>query len=214
MRPVNPLLRTAVLAVVASGLLVTPAAAAPEVPHEGGLVGRIDHPGPIRAVKQEAVEFFWYDCGHSQELEIPLERWAEKHRSDVTLRRVPAVWVGSREEQTQRGHARLYYTLEQLGEVDRLQLAVFRAVRERETDVTTEGTATAWAMTVGLDQDRFRAAYRSSAVEQATEEAGGLLTRYQVDELPTVLVQGGQRVQPSRDGGVAGMPAALDRLVD
>ncbi|MFD0573661.1 hypothetical protein ACFQ0T_36115 [Kitasatospora gansuensis] len=85
----NPLLRTAVLAAVASGLLVTPAAAAPEVPHEGGLVGRIDNPGPVRAMKQEAVEFFWYDCGHSQQLEIPLERWAEKHRSDVTLRRVP-----------------------------------------------------------------------------------------------------------------------------
>ncbi|MER5866725.1 thiol:disulfide interchange protein DsbA/DsbL [Kitasatospora sp. NPDC002040] len=209
----KPLLRTAVLAAVASGLLVTPAAAAPEVPHDGGLVGRIDHPGPVRAVKQEAVEFFWYDCGHSQELELPLERWAEKHRADVTLRRVPAVWVGSPEEQVQRGHARLFYTLEQLGQVDRLQLAVFRAVRERETDVTTEETATAWALTAGLDPDAFRAAYRSHAVEQATEAAGGLMTRYRVDELPTVLVQG-ERVRPSRDGGVAGMPAALDRLVD
>ncbi|MFD0573662.1 DsbA family protein [Kitasatospora gansuensis] len=104
--------------------------------------------------------------------------------------------------------------MEQLGEVDRLQLAVFRAVRERETDVTTEETATAWALTAGLDPDKFRAAYRSSEVERATEEAGELLARYQVDELPTVLVQGGHRVQPSRDGGVEGMPAALDRLVD
>ncbi|WP_405016447.1 thiol:disulfide interchange protein DsbA/DsbL [Kitasatospora sp. NBC_00070] len=209
----NPLLRTAVLAAVASGLLVTPAVAAPEVPHEGGLVGRIDNPGPGRAVKQEAVEFFWYDCGHSQQLEVPLERWAEKHRSDVTLRRVPAVWAGSREEQTQRGHARLYYTLEQLGEVDRLQLAVFRAVHERETDVTTEETALAWARTVGLDPAGFLTAYRSEEVQRATDAAAGLLTRYQVDELPTVLVQGGQRVQPSRDGGVEGMPDALDRLV-
>lgn len=209
----KPLLRTAVLAAIASGLLVTPATAAPEVPHDGGLIGRIDHPGPIRAVKQEAVEFFWYDCGHSQELEIPLERWAEKHRDDVTLRRVPAVWPGSREENVQRGHARLYYTLEKLGQVDRLQLAVFRAVRERETDVTTEETATAWALTAGLDADSFRTAYRSSEVEQATEAAGSLMARYQVDELPTVLM-GGQRVQPSRNGGVEGMPGALDRLVD
>ncbi|GAA3047321.1 thiol:disulfide interchange protein DsbA [Kitasatospora albolonga] len=212
------LIRTAVLATAAAGLLAAPvtagqATAAPEVPHEGGYVGRVDNPGPIRAVKQEAVEFFWYDCYHSRQLELPLERWSAKHASDVTLRRVPAVWAGAPEERVQKGHARLYYTLEKLGKVDEFQVAAFKAVNVDEQDVITEDTATAWAGTVGLDAEKFRAAYRSAEVRDLTEAASGLMAKYKVDELPTVFVNG-DRAKPSKNGGVEGMPAALDALVD
>ncbi|MFF4342637.1 thiol:disulfide interchange protein DsbA/DsbL [Kitasatospora sp. NPDC001540] len=161
----------------------------------------------------EAVEFFWYNCSHSALLEQPLTRWAARHQADVTLRRVPAIWTGSPDEAEQRAHARLFYALEQLGEVDRLQAAVFRAVREQHTDLTTERAAADWAAEQGVDAAEFRAAYRSAEVDRAVADAPELFARNQVTELPTVVVDGTGRTSPTRAGGVDGMPAALDQLV-
>jgi len=221
---VKPLLRSTVLLAVAAGLLAGPAANAanaasaapadPSGPLEVAGYDRLGHPQPVReAVRREAVEFFWYDCTHSVQLEQPLSRWAAKHRGDVTLRRIPAVWPGSPEEWVQTAHARLYYTLERLGEVDRLQTAAFRAVHEQELDLTTEERAAAWAVRQGLDEAAFRAAYGSTEVARATAEAPGLFRQYRITELPTVIVDGGERTMPTTAGGVGQMPSVLDQLV-
>ncbi|WP_051732836.1 thiol:disulfide interchange protein DsbA/DsbL [Kitasatospora phosalacinea] len=169
--------------------------------------------GPKAQRTHEAVEFFWYDCSHSALLEQPLTRWAAEHRSDVTLRRVPAIWTGSPDEAEQRAHARLFYALDRLGEVDRLQAEVFRAVRERHTDLTTERAAADWAAGQGVDAAEFRAAYRSAEVDRAVEDAQQLFVRDGITELPTVVVDGAGRTSPTKAGGVDGMPSALDRLV-
>ncbi|MFJ8441768.1 thiol:disulfide interchange protein DsbA/DsbL [Kitasatospora griseola] len=161
----------------------------------------------------EAVEFFWYNCSHSARLEEPLTRWAAEHRSDVKLRRIPAIWAGSPDEAEQRAHARLFYTLDRLGEVDRQQAAVFRAVRDEGVDLTTEQRAADWAAAHGMDAAKFRAAYHSAEVDRAVEQAPGLFADYQVNELPTVVVDHDGRTSPTRAGGVENMPGALDRLV-
>ncbi|MFC8716667.1 thiol:disulfide interchange protein DsbA/DsbL [Kitasatospora sp. NPDC057198] len=168
---------------------------------------------PVVQRAHEAVEFFWYDCSHSALLEQPLTRWAAEHRADVTLRRVPAVWPGSPDEAEQRAHARLFYALDRLGEVDRLQAAVFRAVREQHADLTTEQAAADWVAGQGVDAAKFRAAYRSAEVDRAVEDAPKLFAQNKVAELPTVVVDGTGRTSPTKAGGVDGMPAALDQLV-
>ncbi|MFD8481656.1 thiol:disulfide interchange protein DsbA/DsbL [Kitasatospora sp. NPDC059673] len=169
--------------------------------------------GPKAARTHEAVEFFWYNCSHSARLEAPLTNWAARHRSDVQLRRIPGIWVGSPDEAEQRAHARLFYTLDRLGEVDRQQAAVFRAVRDEGADLTTERRATDWAAAHGMDAAKFRAAYHSAEVDRAVEQAPKLFADYQVNELPTVVVDGNGRTSPTRAGGVENMPAALDQLV-
>ncbi|MGW4894912.1 thiol:disulfide interchange protein DsbA/DsbL [Kitasatospora sp. NPDC004240] len=208
---------TVLLAAVATGIAATPVQAGAHThqpTHEGGRFTRIDQPQPVRATaRTEALEFFWYDCGHSQQLEQPLQSWAARHGEDVELRRVPAIWPGSPEESVQRGHARLYYALEHLGLVDRLQVAAFRAVHTEDRDVATESGATAWAVQQGVDGQEFRNAFRSAEVEQAVEEAARMFVEHRIDELPTVIVQGGDRTTPSRAGGVAAMPEVMDRLV-
>ncbi|OKI21813.1 thiol:disulfide interchange protein DsbA/DsbL [Streptomyces sp. CB03911] len=214
----KPLLRSAVLLVIATGLAACPVqagAATHQPPAEGRPYVQLQHPQPVReAAATEAVEFFWYDCVHSQQLEQPLQDWARRHRADVVLRRVPAVWQGSPGEGRQLGHARLYYTLERLGEVDRLQLAVYRSVREHKEDVTTEDAATAWAVRQGVDEGAFRSAYRSAEVGRQASEAAELFRRYEIDELPSVVVGGRYRTSPTPAGGVREMPGVLDRLVE
>ncbi|MBV2156021.1 thiol:disulfide interchange protein DsbA/DsbL [Kitasatospora sp. SUK 42] len=211
------LLRSTVLLAVAAGIVASPlqAGAAPHRhPVEGVQFVRLDHPQPVReSARTEAAEFFWYDCGHSQALEPSLQAWAEKHRADVALRRVPAIWPGSPEERVQRAHARLYFTLERLGLVERLQTTAFRSIHNDGVDVTTEATATNWAARQGVDAQRFRAAYGSAEVRRSVDDAAAQFKRYGVNELPTVVVQGEYRTSPTKAGGVEAMPEVLDYLV-
>ncbi|MER5354015.1 thiol:disulfide interchange protein DsbA/DsbL [Kitasatospora sp. NPDC002551] len=211
------ILRTTLLLAVAAGIAASPlqaAAASHQPPREGFPFSRLDTIQPVREnARTEALEFFWYDCGHSQALEQPLQAWTERHRDDVDLRRVPAIWQGSREETAQRGHARLYYTLERLGLVERLQTEAFRAVHTNEQDVTTEETAAAFARGQGVDEQRFREAYRSEEVARAVDEAAALFVRHGINELPTVIVQDEFRTSPTNAGGVEAMPEVMDHLV-
>ncbi|MFE2726414.1 thiol:disulfide interchange protein DsbA/DsbL [Kitasatospora sp. NPDC059327] len=213
------LLRSTLLLAVATGIAASPVQAGAATTHqpsrEGAQSVRVDQLKPVReSARTEAVEFFWYDCGHSQQLEQPLQTWAEKHRADVTLRRVPAIWQGSPEERAQRGHARLYYTLERLGLVERLQTSAFRAVHSNEQDLTTEDATTDWAVRQGIDAQTFRDAYRAADVQRSVDDAAAQFVQYQINEVPTVVVQGEERTSPTRAGGVEAMPAALDRLVE
>ncbi|MFF2354628.1 DsbA family protein [Kitasatospora sp. NPDC058115] len=213
----KPILRTSLLLAVAAGIAASPlqaAAVSHQPPREGTPFSHLNTIQPVReSARTEALEFFWYDCSHSQALEQPLQAWAERHRADVDLRRVPAIWPGSREETAQRGHARLYYTLERLGLVDRLQAGAFRAVHTEDQDLTTEATATAWAQRQGVDQQRFREAYGSQQVAKAVDEAAELFVRHGINELPTVVVHGDARTSPTKAGGVEAMPGVMDRLV-
>ncbi|MFJ9776839.1 thiol:disulfide interchange protein DsbA/DsbL [Kitasatospora sp. NPDC101157] len=211
------LLRSTVLLVVAAGIAASPVQAGAishQHPSEGAQFVRLDEPQPVHeSVRTEAVEFFWYDCSHSQALEQPLQAWAEKHRADVELRRVPAIWPGSPDEGVQRAHARLYYTLERLGLVEQLQTSAFRSIHTDRADLTTEAAATDWAVRHGVDAMRFGIAYRSAEVARSVDDAAVEFVRYGINELPTVVVQGEYRTSPTKAGGVEGMPEVLDYLV-
>ncbi|KJS54840.1 thiol:disulfide interchange protein DsbA/DsbL [Streptomyces rubellomurinus] len=211
------LLRSTVLLAVAAGIVASPVQAGAlsrQPPAEGVQFVKLDHPQPVReSARTEAVEFFWYDCSHSQQLEQPLVGWAERHRADVALRRVPAIWPGAEEANTQRAHARLFYTLDRLGLVDQLQIAAFRSIHTDRADLTTEDAATDWAVRHGVDALRFRQTYRSAEVRQSVDEAAAEFVRYGINELPTVVVQGEYRTSPTKAGSVEAMPEVLDYLV-
>ncbi|MDH6122181.1 thiol:disulfide interchange protein DsbA/DsbL [Kitasatospora sp. GAS204B] len=173
------------------------------------------HPQPVRdKAKREVVEVFWYGCVHSQLLEQPLEQWAARQPADVVLRRLPAVWPGESDQTVERAHARLYYTLERLGEVDRLQGAVFHAVRDEHQDLTTEAAAADWAVSQQVDRTRFTTAYESDQVGQEVAQAPNDLARYEITELPSAVVQGQYLTSPTRAGGVDAMPQVLDQLLE
>ncbi|MFI6157962.1 thiol:disulfide interchange protein DsbA/DsbL [Kitasatospora sp. NPDC051170] len=213
----SKLLRSAALLALAAGIAASPVqagAATHQTPAEGTQYVKLDQPQPVReSTRTEALEFFWYDCSHSQQLEQPLQGWEEKHRADVALRRVPAIWQGSPDENTQRAHARLFYTLDRLGLVERLQSSAFRSIHTDRADLTTETAATDWAVRHGVDAESFRTAYRSADVQHRIDQAAAEFVRYGVNELPTVVIQGEYRTSPTKAGGVDAMPEVLDYLV-
>ncbi|MCC9310161.1 thiol:disulfide interchange protein DsbA/DsbL [Kitasatospora sp. RB6PN24] len=199
----------ALLATAVIGLAGVPAQAAAD-----GTYAPLKHPQPVTQTDtREVVEFFWYGCSHSQALEQPLEDWIAKQPKDVVLRRIPVVWSGAPDQDVERAHARLYYTLERLGQVDRLQLAVFQAVRDQGADLTTEDAAAQWAEQHQVDRGRFAAAYESPEVAQEVDRAPQEMARYEVNEIPAAIVQGANQTTPSRAGGAEQMVPVVDQLV-
>src|SRR5690349_9610958 len=94
----------------------------------------------------EVVDFFWYGCLHCYNLQPSLEAWLKRKPADVELRHIPAIfresWVP---------HARLYYTLEALGEVDRLHQAVYRAIHAENESLTSASSTAEWAARHGIE---------------------------------------------------------------
>jgi thiol:disulfide interchange protein DsbA len=208
----KPLTRAAVLLATAMSVVCSLGSAPAGA---DGQYTDLRHPQQVGdPAKREVVEFFWYGCYHSEKFEQPLEEWAARQPSDVVLRRVPAVWPGTSDQHQEIGHARLFYTLQKLGQVDRLQLAVFRAVRQDHLDLTTEQAAADWAQGKQVDRQKFTAAYESDEVRREVEQAPAEMVRYEINELPTAVVQGQFMTSPDRAGGVDRMSAVLDQLLE
>ena len=73
--------------------------------------------------KVEVIEFFAYTCPHCFHFEPMLNAWAKKLPGYVVLKREPVIFNDSWEPM-----ARAYFALKDMGALDRLHDAVFKAI--------------------------------------------------------------------------------------
>jgi protein dithiol oxidoreductase (disulfide-forming) len=133
----------------------------------------------------EVIDFFWYGCPYCNELQPALEGWIRRKPADVALRRVPAILRDS-----WAPHARIYYTLEQLGEIERLHLKVYESYHVELLHVSKPEVMVEWAAANGIDRKRWLDAYYSPEVDAKVERARTLSEAYTVAVTPTLVVDG------------------------
>jgi thiol:disulfide interchange protein DsbA len=142
--------------------------------------------------KIEVIEFFSYACPHCHTLESPLNAWLKKKPADVEFRRVPVVfnesWVP---------FARLYFTLEAMGLVDKLHREVFTAVHEQKLRLQDQKVLFDWVATKGVDRQKFADTYNSFTVQSRTQRAPDATKRYNVEFTPALVVNGRYLTAPS-----------------
>jgi len=135
--------------------------------------------------KVEVIEFFWYGCPHCYAFEPVLNPWIKKLPKEVVFRRVPAIF------NEQWGvAARVYYTLEAIGETARLHTALFDAIHKDNLRITDESAMAAWLGKNGVNVDKYKAAYRSFGVEAQLKRAQQMTNAYRIDGVPAMAVQG------------------------
>lgn len=156
----------------------------------------------------EVVEFFWYGCPYCYQLEPHFAAWLGRQPADVVARRVPAAfresWVP---------HARLYYTLEALGALDRLHQQVYESYHVADMPLNSEDSIAGWAASHGVDRERWLAVYRSDEVSQRVLQARDQLQRYTVSGTPSVVVDGRYLTSSGMTPGAPAMIPVLDSLV-
>jgi thiol:disulfide interchange protein DsbA len=172
------------------GLFLSFAAYAQGSPTEG--VDYIELKPPQTAEspgKIEVLEFFWYRCPHCYALEPELESWVKRLPRDAQFKRVPGIlnddWAID---------GRIFYTLEALGEVERLHRSLFDAVHQ-QGGVRLRGDAYAkwvadWLAKQNVDMAKYDAAFRSFTVETRLRRATQMGRAYRLDGVPALAVQG------------------------
>lgn len=163
----------------------------------------VETPGRI-----EVIDFFWYGCPYCNELQPSLEAWLKRKPGDVTLRRVPAILRDS-----WAAHARIYYTLESLGEVDRLHLEVYRSYHVEELHMSKPDVMEQWAVKNGIDKRKWVDAYFSPEVDGKIARAVRAMKLYSVEGTPSLAVDGRYITSGSMAPSIKDMVVVLDDLV-
>jgi thiol:disulfide interchange protein DsbA len=161
-------------------------------------------PGP----KVQVIEFFTYACPHCFEFEPTLEAWLAQRPPNVEFRRVPVPYLFNAEN-----FQRLYYTLEALGKVDEAQGLVFRTVHLEHQRLGNPQDMAAMMTKVGVDSARFLSLFNSFSIAAKVRQAKQTCEAYQVDQFPTLAVQGRYKTTPGSAGGAAEALRVVDYLV-
>lgn len=143
--------------------------------------------------KVEVIYFFHYGCPHCNAFEPKVLAWAKKHADDVVLKRVHVQW---REDFIPQ--QRLYYTLEALGQLERLNDKVFNAIHVERQRLNRDEMIFDWAARNGIDRNKFSDTYRSFGVQAKVRRAGTLQQNYHVEFWPNIVIDGKYQTSPAQ----------------
>ena len=162
-----------------------------------------DAPGKI-----EVIEFFWYGCPHCYALEPSIEQWTKKLPKDVLFRRVPAMfndnWAAA---------GRVFYTLEAMGELDRLHKPLFDAIHKDNLRITNSSALASWLEKNKVDVKKYETTAKSFGVESKMRRAAQMTEAYKFDGVPAISVDGRFVALSSQAGSPQGLLSTADYLI-
>jgi thiol:disulfide interchange protein DsbA len=170
-------------------------------------------PTSVGPDKIEVVEVFWYGCPHCFDLEPYIQSWLKKKPANVEFVRIPIMWGP-----VHRAHAHLFYTLQALQRSD-LDNKVFETIHNdhnmlvANSDPETLNEQAQFAAAHGISADAFKTAYNSFTVSSNLARADELTTRYHVEGVPLIIVNGKYETDVGKAGGPTELMALVSDLV-
>jgi thiol:disulfide interchange protein DsbA len=182
---------------LAAAMLAAPLHAQPVADREYKL---ISPPQKTDSGKQiEVVEFFSYACPHCADFEPFLQDWVKRRPKDVAFRSVPLVFRDS-----WKPLAKLFYSLEAMGVLERYHQRVFDAIHKQNQTLFTDQAVIDWAVKQGLDKAKFEQTYNSFGVDAKVQRAMAMGRAYGVQFTPAMAVAGKYWTGPSMAQGPGG----------
>ena len=135
--------------------------------------------------KIEVAEIFWYGCLHCYRIDAYVDEWRKKQPSRVQFIHIPALWDPKTET-----HARLFFALKALGELERAHKEVFRAIHTENKQLLSLADQVRFGTRLGVEANDYRNAYRAFAVENQLRRVKDLMRRYRILAVPTFVVNG------------------------
>ena len=170
---------------------------------------RLKNPQPVETgQKIEIIEFFSYGCPHCSDLEPILQAWLKTLQPDVQFRRVPVMF-----QQRWETLAKIYYTLDAMGEEARLSPEVFKAIHVEGLPLYDDKAFFDWAARHGLDRARVAEVYNSFGVASKFTRAKVLAQTFNIQSVPTMIVDGKFVTGSDLVGIHEKLPPVLDALI-
>lgn len=133
----------------------------------------------------EVIDFFFYACPYCNELRPALEKWRKTLGKDVVFRRVPTV-----RRDSWAPLARTFYTLEGLGELERLHEEVYKSYHDEQVHMSKPDVMADWAAKRGIERQKWLDTYNSDEVTRKVEQARRLTDAYDIQGTPSLVVNG------------------------
>jgi thiol:disulfide interchange protein DsbA len=170
---------------------------------------RLDPPHPVSSGdKIEVIEFFYYGCPVCYELEPKLSRWYADAPESVALRRVPALSSDNWDN-----FAKLFYTLEAMGQLPRLHWPVYDNFHFEGLKLNEEPVMADWVAHNGLDKQKFVDTYRSAEIQAKLVAAREMTKSYEIKGVPSIVVDGKFLTSARMAGSTQQLMHVVDELV-
>lgn len=191
------------------GLVGQAAHAQGAAPVEGKDYVKLSTAAPVASGgKVDVVEFFWYGCPHCNAFEPSLDAWSKKLPADVAFRRVPVSFSAMHET-----HAKIFYALESMGQVEAMHRKVFAAIHVQRKRLDKEADIVEFMTQNGVDGAKFTEAYKSFGVATKVRQGKTLSEAYKIDGVPSIGVAGRWFTAPSLAGSPERALAVTDALI-
>ena len=166
---------------------------------------QVDNPARI-----EVVEFFSYACPHCSDLNPLVKKWAAKLPADVAFKRVPV----SFNSPFYQLMAKLFYTLDAIGEMERLDAAAFDAIHVKGLKLIDEKSVQEWAVSQGVDAKKFSDAFKSFSTDSNVKRADQLSRAAKIPGVPALVVDGRYLVVGKNAKNHDELLALTDKVID
>ena len=164
--------------------------------------------------KVEVAEFFWFGCPHCFDLEPFMARWEEDMPAGVRVVRIPVAW-----NRAAALHAKMFYTAEALAntgvikDADEFRTAAFEEFHQRGNRLLSESSMKRLFSRFGVSDEDFDGAWNSFDVDRKMRLAQDLSSRYTIDAVPAIVVNGKYKTGAGLAGGNAAMFEVIDELI-
>lgn len=196
------------IAMAATSVLAQFAHAATE-PVEGKDYLKLQTPMPVAVPgKIEVLEFFGYWCPHCNELEPALEPWVKALPAYVNFRRIPVAW-----QDAQVPYQKLFYALEAMGLGNNIHPRVYQAIHQQRLRLDNDAAIATFAAAIGVDAAKLAGAMKGFSVSSKLGAANQLSKSYQIEGVPTLVVNGRYFTSPELAKGDVQALRAVDALI-
>ncbi|MEM7401942.1 MAG: thiol:disulfide interchange protein DsbA/DsbL [Pseudomonadota bacterium] len=165
-------------------------------------------PTNVEEGKVEVIEIFWYGCPHCFEFEPFITSWKETMPAEVSFDRMPAVlnrgWAA---------HARAYYALETMGELERIHPIFFEAIHTQGRRLRDVESMTRFLSQHDIDAEKFKSAFDSMYVETKIKRSEQIVRQYGANSVPQVIINGKYRTSARDAGGFENVMRVVDMLI-
>ena len=162
----------------------------------------------------EVAEFFWFGCPHCFDLEPFMAQFEETKPAGVRIVRVPVSW-----NRAAALHAKMFYTAEALENTgvlkdgDGFRTAAFEEFHQRGNRLLSESSMQTLFERFGVSEEDFNSAWNSFDVDRKLRLAQDLATRYSIDSVPAIVVNGKYKTGAALAGSNAALFEVIDELI-
>lgn len=208
-------MRTLIVLLLATGLLVTTSGYGAEAPWKQGEHYFLISPAQPKvnpANKLEVTEAFSYGCPACDQFYPVMEKLKASLPPEARVEYLPASFIPS---ESWPLFQRAFCASQALGLVEKTHAEMFQAIwKTGELGIVDAGThrlkfppprienvAQFYNRVTGVDRQTFRDIARSGKVETCMQQADAKMIAYEVDSTPTIIVNGKYRLTPNSAGG-------------